>query len=49
MPCAIACGIEIVRRHDAEGRHLLDMRMAVDAPGQDQLAARIDLATAFCE
>ena len=36
--------LERIGVHDARGRELLDMRMAVDAARQDQLAARVDLA-----
>ena len=36
--------LERVGVHDARGRKLLDMGVAVDAAGQHQLAARVDLA-----
>ena len=37
---------ESIGIHDAGGRKLLDMGVAVDAAGQHQLAARVDLALA---
>ena len=38
--------LESIGIHDARGRELLDMGVAVDAAGQHQLAARVDLALA---
>ena len=41
--------LEIVRHDDAVAGGLRDMDMAVDAAGQDELAARIDLAPGAAE
>src|SRR5262245_66138924 len=42
-------GEEVVRRHDAHGRSLLDMTMAVDTTRRDDVALGVDLPAAGAE